>query len=97
MYTFDTCAPYIMKRVKCMKHAVYQVSIKQFLKITSAAYGVASIVLANCFFVIQSSNLPGFSHDSHEFGYGFRYLSAFTVMADRGISLMGKGSFYCID
>lgn len=82
MYTFDTCAPYIMKHVKCMTRVVYHVSIKQFLKITSAAYGVASMELANCFFVIPSSDLPSFSDDSYKFGYGFRYVSAFTVMAD---------------
>ena len=41
-------------------------SIEQFLKITSAAYGIASIEVAEGSFVIHSPNPPGFSLDSHK-------------------------------
>lgn len=69
------------------------VSTKQFLKIPSAACGVSNIELANCSFIIENpiliSKASALTHTV--FGYGFRCLSAFTMMAQRGGCLMGEG------
>lgn len=87
MYTFDTWAHYVI---------IYQLCLKQFFKTPSLVCGVSNIELVNCSFIIENPILPilisKVSALTHTiFGYGFRCRSAFTVMAERGESLMGEG------
>lgn len=91
MYTFDTWAPYVI---------IYQLCLKQFFKTPSIVCGVSNIELVNCSFIIENPILPILTSKASAlthtiFGYGFRCLSAFTVMAERGIS-DGGGSCYGI-